>query len=115
MNKRLKEYLYYALTGVFIFIVPTLLYHHNNEKDDEIFYQRVNEDHETCRQHAKEYSRETSWCREIKEGATLAYQEARNDNSYYLIFMLQPIIFILLVSQYNLRKQVEELKEKIDV
>lgn len=115
MNKKLKKILNYVLAGVFIFIVPTLLYHHFNEEDDEIFHQRVDEDHETCRQRAKEDSRETSWCREIKEGATLAYREARRDNSFYLLIMFQPLLFVLLISQYNLRKQVEELKEKIDV
>lgn len=111
----MKDKIYYAVVFVFIFILPNILFYYYNSENDEIFYQRINEDNETCRQRAKEDSREVIWCDEIEKSATLAYREARNSNIFYLLIMFQPLFFVLLISLYYLRKQVEELKEKIDV
>lgn len=111
----MKDKIYYALIFIIVFILPNSFFYYSNSENDEIFYRRVNEDNEICRKRAKEDSRETIWCDEIKKSATLVYREARKSNSFYLLIMFQPLFFVLIISLNYLRKQVEELKEKIDV
>ena len=115
MNKKSKEIIFYVLTFIFIFIVPNTLFYRFSRENDEMFYKWLAEDNEVCRQRAKEDSREKIWCDEIRKAATLSYRESRSSNNFFLLIMFQPILFVLLTSLYNLRKQVDELKEKIDV
>jgi hypothetical protein len=116
MNKKSKEIISYVALFVVIFLLPNLLIYYFKREDSKVFHQRVHEDNEICRQRAKEDSREVVWCDEIKQAATLAYSETKSsDNVSLLLMLFQPLLFILLVSQYNLRKQFEELKEKTDV
>ena len=115
MNKNLKEKILFVVTFTAIFIIPNLLFHYFQSNDREVFYRHLAEDNETCRQRAKEDSRETIWCDEIQKAAALTYSETRSsNNTNLLLLMFQPILFVLLFSLYNLRKQVDELKEKID-
>jgi len=116
MNKKSKELIWFVGAFIVIFMFPILLIHYFQSKDSEVFHQRIREDNEICRQRAKEDSRETVWCDEIKDAAISTYREMKSSNNLSLILMMvQPLLFILLVSQYNLRKQVDELKEKLDV
>jgi hypothetical protein len=115
MNKRSKNRFSYAVVFILVFIVPNLFFYYYSKESAETFHRRIAEDNETCWQRAKEDSRETIWCDEIEKSATSAYREARNSNNFYLLPMFQPLLFVLLISLYILRKQVDELKEKIDV
>jgi len=116
MSKKSKEIIWYVAALIAIFVLPNLLMHYFQHEDSEVFRQRIREDNEICRQRAKEDSRATVWCDEIKDAATSTYREMKSSNNVSLMMMMiQPLLFVLLVSQYNLRKQVEELKEKTDV
>ncbi len=116
MNKKLKEIITYLIFGSAIIILPMLLLNYFGERRNEMFRLYVTEDHEVCRERAIRDSRETVWCDEIRDGAQLAYRAAEGSTSHsQLLIMIQPLLFMLFILIYNLRKQVDELKEKIDV
>ena len=116
MNKKSKDIIYYVFAGIVIFIVPQLLLHYFQDRNREMFRRHVTEDYETCRQRAERDSLGKDWCGEIRNAATLAYTNSTSANNFStLMLMFQPLFFVLLVSVYHLRKQVDELKEKINV
>jgi len=116
MNKKSKEIIYYAVVGIVIFIVPQLLFHYFQDRNREMFRRHVTEDYETCRQRAESDSLGKDWCGEIRNAATLAYSNSTSANNLStFMLMFQPLFFVLLVSVYHLRKQVDDLKAKTDV
>jgi hypothetical protein len=116
MSKKLKESISYLVAGIVIVILPILVLNYFGERRREMFHRHVTEDHEVCRERAVRDSRETVWCDEIRDSAQLAYREAESSNNHSpLLIMIQPLLFTLIISIYILRKQVNELKEKIDV
>lgn len=114
MNKKSKEIIFYVVTFVGIFIVPNLVFHYFSRESDQMFYEQVREDYEICMQRAEQDSRDKVWCGEIKDAARLSYSMNRSSNNFYLLLMFQPLLFVLLLGIRNLRKEVEELKEKIN-
>jgi hypothetical protein len=116
MNKKSKEIIYYAVVGIVIFIVPQLLFNYFQDRNREMFRRHVTEDYETCRQRAESDSLGKDWCGEIRNAATLAYSNSTSANNLStFMLMFQPLFFVLLVSVYHLRKQVDDLKAKTDV
>lgn len=106
----------YLVVGIVIIILPILVLNYFGERHREMFYRHVTEDHEVCRESALRDSRDAVWCDEIRNSAKLAYSEAEQSNNLStILIMIQPLLFGLFISIYNLRKQVDELKEKIDV
>lgn len=116
MNKKVKEITFYGLIFLAIFIAPKLFLNYVRSESGEVFYERLDEDAAACRARAERDSRDRVWCDEIRRSAKLAYAEGRmaNDNNL-LLMMFQPLLFVLVVSLYNLRKKVDGLKEKTDV
>ena len=116
MNKKLKEIIFYVISFIAIFILPYLLTHYFNVRNDETFYKWVNEDYETCMERAERDSRDTHWCGEVRNAAKLSYSKATQySNNFFVLQMVLPLLFVLLFAIRNLRKEVEKLKEKIDV
>ncbi len=116
MSKKTKYIINYALTFIFIFIVPNALYHYFSLENDKLFYKHVSEDEEICYQRAKRDSVDTRWCSEISNAAQLAYsRSSRGFNISHLLLLISPLLFVLIIGIGNLRNQVEELKEKVDV
>ena len=106
----------YLVGGILFVILPILVMNYFGERRREMFRRHVTEDHETCRERARQDSRETVWCDEIRDSAKLAYSNAESfNNPSSVLLMVQPLMFVLFISIYNLRKQVDGLKEKIDV
>lgn len=84
--------------------------------EDAIFRGRVKEDEEICYQRAKRDLVDTRWCGEIRDAATLAYnQSSRGFDSSLLLLLYSPLLFVLIITIQNLKDQLKELKEKIDV
>ncbi len=116
MNSKWKEKVQYAGTFIFVFIIPGLwlLYFGNNNRNT--FYERVDKDHQQCRKYAKENNVETRWCDEIKEASETNFNLSDNFFDMYLVLLIfQPVLFVLIIGLMNLKKQVEELKQNIDV
>jgi hypothetical protein len=115
MSKNTKQIINYVAAIIFIIIVPVLLVPYFIKDNDEVFYERLKEDHETCYQRAKQDAVDTRWCNEIRDAAKLAYYESsRRDNSSFLLILLAPLFFVLIYTVGNLKKEVNELKEKIN-
>jgi len=115
MDKKLKGRFYYVAALLIIFVVPTLMLHFFNQSDDDEFYDRVRKDHETCVQRAERYSIDDRWCDEIRDASRTTYDLSSGySRTNALLMFTQPLLFILLIGMMNLKKQVEELKEKIN-
>jgi hypothetical protein len=116
MNKKTREMITFLAAGIVIVILPILVLNYFGERRREMFYRHVAEDHEVCRERAVRDSRDAVWCDEIRSSAKLAYSEAESSNNLSpMLIMIQPLLFMLFISIYNLRKRVDQLKEKIDV
>ena len=115
MSSKSKQIIQYVIAITFIFIVPLVSVNYFKQQDREIFNERVREDHEMCYQNAKRDNVDPRWCGEIRDAARLAYNESTSSiNVSHLLLFLGPLLLVLIMSIGNLRKQVEELKEKID-
>lgn len=115
MNKKWKDIIGYAVIFIFIFIVPTLLQTYFNRSESESFNEWANEDHEICVQRSERDTIDKRWCDEIRSTAKMTYNSAVNSSNNDLLFRIfQPLFFVLLIGMMNLKKQVEELKEKIN-
>lgn len=113
MNKRLKDVISYSVFGIALVVLPMLVLNYFGERRREMFHRHAREDHQACRESALQASRDGVWCDEIRDGAKLAYSAAEGSNQLsQLLIMIQPLLFVLFISIYNLRKQVEEIKEK---
>ncbi len=118
MNKKLKEITVYIGIFVFVFILPNLMYYYFTEKRENTSYERISEDYETCFQRAERDKVETRWCSEIEKASTLTYKESRNADKSITKIVLQifpMILTILIIAVFNLRKQINELKDKLNV
>ena len=116
MNKKTKQIIKYVLALIFVFIAPILLFNYFRLDNIETFYERLREDNEICYQRAKRDGVDTRWCSEIRDAAKLAYSESTSaSNVLLLVLFFAPLIFVLIITVGNLRTQVEELKEKLDV
>lgn len=116
MSKKSKEIILYVITFIVLFIVPNLVFHYLDQKNDETFYQWVKEDHESCITRAKQNSRDSEWCGEIRDAAKLSYSRATgHSNSNILLQLFMPIMFVLLLTIRNLGKEIKELKTRFDV
>jgi hypothetical protein len=116
MNKKLKEIIRYVLTLVGIIIAAILIVQYFASDKEQVFYERLTENNEVCRQRARRDSVDTRWCDEIEKAAELAYRESQRGSG--ISFPLLVILALLLVQTViivNLRKQIDELKEKINV
>lgn len=115
MNKKWKDIIGYAVIFIFIFIVPTMLQIYFDQRRSEDFDKWANEKHEICVQRAERDSIDKRWCDEIRSTAKVTYNSAVNSsNNDLLLRIFQPLLFVLLIGMMNLKKQVEELKEKIN-
>lgn len=116
MSKKSKEIILYVITFIALFIVANLVFHYLDEKNDETFYQWVKEDYESCISRAKQNSRDSEWCGEIRDAAKLSYSRATgHSNSNILLQLLMPMLFVLVVTVRNLGKEIKELKARFDV
>lgn len=115
MSKTIKEILIYVGLSIFIFAVPQALHYHFTADNQEVFYNRIDQDYETCVERAKEDSVNINFCREIKRASQTTYNAADRHDDFYLLTIFQPILFMALVFFRQLKNQVEELKAKIDV
>ena len=117
MSKKTKEIINYgAIAAMFlIFLVPILLVNYSKLENNKKFHEWLREDIETCHQRAERDTVDTRWCNEIRDAASLAYTEATQANNDTLIVLFfAPFLLMLIINFVFLRKQVEELKEKID-
>ncbi|HQU85572.1 MAG TPA: hypothetical protein PKY59_20730 [Pyrinomonadaceae bacterium] len=115
MDKKVKKALNYGLIFIFVIILPNLFFNYFDREDKELFYERVNKEEEICLQRAERDSLDKKWCSEIRKASITNFQTTIfSQNTRNLMLFLQPILFVLLISQYNLRKEVEELKQKIN-
>lgn len=118
MNKTLKEAILYFLMVVFFFFLPNLMYYHFSAEREETTYKRIKEDYEDCLQKAERKKVDTVFCDEIKAASNRIYDESRNAGKSIRGIVLQifpMILAILMMAVINLRKQIDELKEKLNV
>jgi hypothetical protein len=116
MSKKSKEIIFFVVAFAGFFIVPNVLFGYFSLRSTEMFHQHLKENSEMCYRHAKEDGRDPDWCDETRNAATTAFRAGRSaNNSQMILLMVQPILFVLFYSLYNLRKEVEELKKKTDV
>jgi hypothetical protein len=100
---------------IFVFIVPNVFFYWKKSGDSELFHQKVTEDYQICEERAERDSLDTRWCDEIRSASREIFSAAGSSNDIFLLMSLsQPILFVLIMGVGNLRKQVEELKEKIN-
>lgn len=115
MDKKVKNVLSYGLIFIFVFILPNLFFHYFDREDKKLFYERVNQEEEICLQRVERDSVDKRWCGEIRKASVTNFQTTVfSQNTRTLMLFLQPILFVLLISNSNLKKEVEELKEKIN-
>jgi hypothetical protein len=115
MSKKSKDIIAYIVIFIFVFIVPQALFHYFDKEDRKIFYEYLDQDNEICYQRAERDKIEKSWCYEIRKASLTNYGMTENSqNTRILLLLFQPILFVLLISIRNLRKEVDELKEKIN-
>jgi hypothetical protein len=116
MSKKLKDKIGYLLTLAGIIIAAILIVQYFARDNEQVFYERLREDNEICYQRAKRDSVDTRWCDEIEKAANLAYRESqRGSGTSFTLLILLAGFFAQSVAIVNLRKQVDELKEKINV
>lgn len=113
MSKKFKETANYILIFVVIFIVPQLLIYYFESEDKKIFYSRMERENEICYERAKRDSAYTEFCNRIQRASEETFRSSRSKNNFYLL-MFSPILFVLVIAIWQLRKQIEELKEKIN-
>ncbi|HEY8562937.1 MAG TPA: hypothetical protein VIL74_21340 [Pyrinomonadaceae bacterium] len=115
MSKKSKEIVSYVVAGAAIVILPILLLNYFAERRREMFHRHVSEDHKVCRERSEKDSRDAVWCDEIRKTASLAFSEAESaGNLSPVLLIVQPFLFMLFISIYNLRKQLDELKKNIN-
>jgi hypothetical protein len=79
-----------------------------------MFHSRMDQDNEKCYERAKRDSAYTGFCDRIESAAEETFRaSSRLNNLYWLIFL--PFVFALVLTNWQLRKQIAELKEKINV
>lgn len=115
MNKKLKDKFFYVMIFIFVFIVPNIFFYYKSIENRDLFYQYARENRQICVQRAEEDSLNKRWCDEIYSASKDNYSSTENSHDILLLMSLfQPILFVLIIGFGNLRKQVEELKEKIN-
>ena len=112
----MKDKVLYILTFIFVFILPYGFFYYTSANTREKFYERVNEDHRICIERSERDSEDTDWCDRIKSASVTNFDLTNNSHETFpwLLFFL-PVLFVLIISIGSLRKQIEEIKEKIDV
>jgi len=112
MNEKMKNIMLYAVLFVLLVIIPSSIFYYFKRSDAAQFNQWVNEDNERCYERAKRDSVDKEWCNEIRSASKLTYNEAVSSSNPNLVLMIfQPLLFVLLITVHNLKKQVEELKK----
>lgn len=115
MDKRWKDIFNYTVIFILVFVIPTLTLQYFNRTDAGQFNKWANEDHEICVQRAKRDSVDKTWCDEIRSASKLTYNAVKSSsNTNMLLMYFQPLLLVLLLGMMNLRKQVEEIKRKMD-
>lgn len=116
MSKKLKDKISYAGIFIFIFILPHLFLYFMGRDNNKIFYERVNEDHRICLERAGRDGVDARWCDQIRSASVHNYHSTNtSQNIFPLLLYYSPLLFVLLITTGKLRRQVEELKEKLDV
>lgn len=113
MNKLGKDIVVTIVLAFGIFVIPTILNYSFVDKTTDRFYERVDRDFDNCVKDAKENSKDEYWCKEIKKSSELAFNSAsRTAQSYSNITIFQVILFVFLITVFNLRKRIEDLEKR---
>lgn len=113
MSKKVKETINYVLILIVIFIFPSLFFCYQESEAKEIFYSRMERDNEICYERAKRDSAYAEFCNRIQSAAEETFRSSRSSNNFYLL-VFSPILFFLVIAVVQLRKQIAELKAKIN-
>ena len=115
MNKLLKDKGFYVLVFITIFILSNLLFGYRSNQTKDNYFERVERNYRTCLKRAEEDSVDKRWCHEIESASVNNFYSTDNHFEISLLMNLfLPVLFGLIITTNILRKQVQELKEKID-
>lgn len=113
MNKKSNGIWSHLTLALFLIVLPNLFIVGLHFQTNKLFYEQLESNREVCRDRAKLYNFSDSICYEVISNSREAFSSARENYSYPFI-MLTAVVYTLTVTVLGLRKQIEELKEKID-
>lgn len=107
----LKNYLVLSLV---IMVIPNVLVDYFNHQTRNNFYDHLREDTEICYERAAQDNFPRTICSEIKANTKEAFLSAA-EMPQFMFLAMTGLIFGLSFGLIGLKKQIDELKEKIDV
>ena len=114
MNEKSKAIQPYLLVFIFVLIIPHIFFGVSTYHLSGRYYEQAEKSRDLCIKHAKEdYLLETT-CMQISSEAREAYSSATKVYNPTII-MLLGILFSLSLGMIALKKQIDELKEKLNV